>query len=61
MYIESKATDLTKTQLMHNTEKKNMLYATNKDLATRLYLFFLLNSAEHGIFSANKYENASQQ
>ena len=25
----------------------------------RLYNFFMLNSAEHEIFSANKYENAN--
>ena len=33
--------------------------ATQSNQAPRLYFFFMLNSAEHGIFSANKYENAN--
>ena len=31
----------------------------SEDLAPRLLNFFMLNSARHEIFSANKYENAN--
>ena len=46
-------------QMTENLPTSRCIYSSNGNLAQGYKTFFMLNSAEHEIFSANKYENAN--